>query len=60
MGPILRSVLGLVVTRYATRSLPRAALIGGGLVVKAMFDRRRARKSGEEPKSKRSDKGAAN
>jgi len=43
MGPILRSLVGLAVTRYASRSVPRAALVAGGIIVKALIDRRRAR-----------------
>ena len=35
--------LGVVATRIATRSLPGALLIGGALVVKAVYDRRKTR-----------------
>ncbi|GGD97109.1 hypothetical protein GCM10011515_16120 [Tsuneonella deserti] len=50
-----RSIAQTVVTgllaRYATRSIPGAVLIGGGLVVKTLYDRsrskREARRSGD-------------
>lgn len=44
-----RSLSGLalaaVATRLATRSVPGALVVGGGLVAKALFDRRKRRKA---------------
>ncbi|HEV7233554.1 MAG TPA: hypothetical protein VGN36_04860 [Sphingorhabdus sp.] len=41
---LLGAGLGLIATRLATRSIPGAALVGGALVAKALYDRRRERK----------------
>ena len=41
---LLGAGLGIIATRIATRSLPGALLVGGALVAKAVYDRRKARK----------------
>ncbi len=38
---LLGAGLGIVATRIATRSLPGALLVGGALVAKAVYDRRK-------------------
>jgi hypothetical protein len=38
--------LGILATRIATRSLPGALAIGGALVAKKLYDRRKERKNG--------------
>ena len=47
-----RTLVGAAVARVATRSVPGALLVGGGLVAKAIFDRslsrRESRRRGEE------------
>lgn len=40
---MLGAGLGLIAARIATRSLPGAALVGGGLVAKYLWDRKRER-----------------
>ena len=49
---LVHTMIGSVLARYATRSLPGAVLIGGGLVVKTLYDRsqskRAARRSGDK------------
>ncbi|MXO74716.1 hypothetical protein GRI40_05705 [Altererythrobacter aerius] len=48
---LTRSIVSGLLARYATRSVPGAVLIGGGLVAKTLFDRGRksaaARRSGD-------------
>ena len=44
---LLGAGLGIIASRIAMRSLPGAALIGGALVAKTLYDRRRALK--QEP-----------
>lgn len=44
---ILGAGLGLVAARIATRSLPGAALVGGGLLAKYLWDRKREREAAE-------------
>lgn len=41
---LLGAGLGVIATRLATRSLPGAAIVGGALVAKAIYDRRKERK----------------
>ncbi len=43
---ILGAGIGLVATRIATRSVPGAVIVGGALAAKAVYDYRKARKSG--------------
>lgn len=38
---LLGAGLGVLATRLATRSLPGAVLVGGALVAKTLYDRRR-------------------
>ena len=38
---------GLVAARIATRSLPGAALVGGGLLAKYLWDKKREREAAE-------------
>jgi len=38
---LLGAGLGIIATRIATRSLPGALLVGGALVAKAVYDRRK-------------------
>jgi hypothetical protein len=42
---LLGAGLGIVATRIATRSLPGALLVGGALVAKAVYDRRKRTKN---------------
>jgi hypothetical protein len=42
---LLGAGLGIIATRIATRSLPGAVIVGGALVAKKLYDRRKARKS---------------
>jgi hypothetical protein len=44
---LLGAGLGLIAARIATRSLPGAALVGGGLVAKYLWDRKRERDAAE-------------
>ena len=39
---ITRALVGTALTRIATRSVPGAILVGGGILAKALYDRRRA------------------
>lgn len=41
---LLGAGLGVLATRLATRSLPGAAIVGGALVAKAIYDRRKESK----------------
>ncbi len=49
--PLMHTVLSSMVARYATRSVPGAILVGGGLIAKTLFDRgtskRAARRAGD-------------
>lgn len=54
-----RSLLGKAVARIATRSVPGAIIVGGGLLAKTLYDRRRAAeaaKEGKEAVDKQADK----
>ena len=42
---IARAIAGAVFTRIATRSVPGALLVGGGLLAKSLYDRRRVRQN---------------
>lgn len=39
------SLIGMAAARIATRSVPGALLVGGGLVAKALYDRNRSKKA---------------
>jgi hypothetical protein len=43
---ILGAGIGLVATRIATRSLPGALLVGGAILAKTLYDRRRVGREG--------------
>ena len=45
---IAGAALGFFATRIATRSLPGAALVGGGLLAKHLWDRKREREARAE------------
>jgi len=49
---LIHTMLGSMLARYATRSVPGAVLIGGGLIAKTLFDRgtskRNARRAGDK------------
>jgi hypothetical protein len=42
---ILGTLAGAALTRIATKSVPGAILVGGGLLAKTLYDRRRAGKA---------------
>lgn len=42
---LLGAGLGIAATRLATRSIPGALLVGGALVAKTLYDRRKDRKA---------------
>ncbi|RED16942.1 hypothetical protein [Parasphingopyxis lamellibrachiae] len=46
---LLGAGIGLIAARVATRSLPGAALVGGGLVAKYLWDRKRERDEADAP-----------
>ena len=46
---LLGAGLGIIATRIATRSLPGALLVGGALVAKAVYDRRKELKTIASP-----------
>ena len=43
-----QSLIGTVIARVATRSVPGALLVGGGLLAKTLYDRKRGRAAAEE------------
>ena len=54
-----QTLVGTAIARIATRSVPGAIVIGGGLLAKTLYDRRRAAKAakeGEEAVEKQADK----
>jgi hypothetical protein len=55
-----QTLLGTAVARIATRSVPGALLVGGGLIAKTLYDRgkgrREARKEGEAALTRQADK----
>ncbi len=51
----LHTLAAYGVTRVATRSLPGAILVGGGLVAKALYDRGQARRSARKVKKNLKD-----
>ena len=44
-GGLLGVVAGIVVMRIATRSVPGALLVGGGLLAKTLYDRSKERQA---------------
>lgn len=52
---ILGAGVGLVATRIAMRSLPGAAVVGGGLLAKYLWDRKRERDTRDQSGMTRED-----
>lgn len=55
-----QTLIGTAIARVATRSVPGAILVGGGLLAKTLYDRRRetkARVEGTKAVEKQADKG---
>jgi hypothetical protein len=46
---LLGAGIGIIATRIATRSLPGAIAVGGALVAKKLYDRRKARRNPVTP-----------
>lgn len=42
---LTKGLAGAAVTRIATRSVPGAIVVGGGILAKALYDRRRKRRA---------------
>jgi hypothetical protein len=56
-----QTLIGTAVARIATRSVPGAILVGGGLLAKALYDRRKgpeAEAKGQEAVARRAAKGS--
>lgn len=52
-GPsLVGSLVGTAIARVATRSVPGAIVVGGGLVAKALYDRRKTRRARAAVKAK--------
>ncbi len=52
-GPsLVGSLVGTAIARVATRSVPGAIVVGGGLVAKALYDRRKTRRARAALKAK--------
>jgi hypothetical protein len=47
-GTIGKAIAGAAITRIAARSVPGALLVGGGLLAKSLYDKRRARKEPDD------------
>lgn len=45
-----QTLLGTAIARIATRSVPGAIIVGGGLLAKTLYDRRRATEAAKEGK----------
>lgn len=45
---IAQTIIGTALARMATRSLPGAILVGGGMLAKTLYDRSRGRKAAED------------
>ena len=43
-----KAIAGAAITRIASRSVPGALVVGGGILAKMLFDRRRARKDDDD------------
>lgn len=48
---LLGGIAGALAVRIATRSVPGAIVVGGGLLAKTLYDRRRAGKGKAKPKA---------
>jgi hypothetical protein len=55
---MVRTLVGTAVARVATRSVPGALLVGGGLLAKTLFDRSRKRGEAEAEGAKEVDEQA--
>lgn len=44
---LTKTIAGAAVTRIATRSVPGAIVVAGGILAKTLYDRRRGRKGGQ-------------
>jgi hypothetical protein len=44
-GSLLAGIAGAALVRVATRSVPGAIVVGGGLLAKTLYDRRRAKRA---------------
>jgi hypothetical protein len=53
-GSITGALAGAALTRIATKSVPGAIIVGGGMLAKMLFDRRRASKA-EQPEDDHGD-----
>ncbi|MGE3692804.1 MAG: hypothetical protein AB7F98_15625 [Novosphingobium sp.] len=49
--PLTKGLAGVAVTRLATRSVPGAIVVGGGILAKALYDRRHKRRPEPEDES---------
>lgn len=47
-----QTLIGTAIVRVATRSVPGAILVGGGLLVKTLYDRKRDRQAAGKPQDK--------
>jgi hypothetical protein len=43
-GTLLSGIAGIALVRIATRSVPGAIVVGGGLLAKTLYDRRKAKR----------------
>ena len=55
---LLHTLAAYGVTKLATRSLPGAAVVGGGLALKTLFDRSKSRRAAQRAGAKALDKQA--
>lgn len=55
---LIHTLASYGVTKIATRSLPGAAVVGGGLVIKTLFDRSKSRRAARRDGEKALDKQA--
>ena len=58
---MVQTLVGTALARIATRSVPGAILVGGGMLAKALYDRRqgtRAKAEGKAQVNAQADKGA--
>jgi hypothetical protein len=49
---LTRALAGAVITRIATRSVPGAIIVGGGMLAKTLYDRKKAGKGGDPDNGK--------
>jgi hypothetical protein len=50
-GSLLSGIAGMALVRIATRSVPGAIVVGGGLLAKTLYDRRREKRAPKAPTS---------